>query len=683
MLKNKKLKMSLLTLTTITTMVVPTIAASCGGDDKNEDGQNNDTIQINLGEFSSPNELVTKIVDELNARMPHDAAEFIEAYDKNEFDKIFAYTNAITANKKFLISFNGKQIELDFSDVQNKIELIKDILKNNDVNSLPRAESLSSWATNPDVQNPEMTALGGGVLGSFYGLAMSDFLSLGSGTVDPDDNETYKAFLTNGEYYQMLNAYHDQIWKLVNSGIYKDWVKDKEYNIVEWDRGNIMFSNKTIKPNEGYDNQSMSSTLIPRAILREDGQTQISNLELVFVEEVLNSKEIATKTTYSTLEELMTNVPSAFDDAKILTNKNGFGNSDNEIFQFVNFTPEGNSKDPIVTSAKIKPKKDITIHPLKADVIELKAGVEYEIQMNSYKDVFGPTMIYCKVDFKIQGNDGSWYFINARSSNKLFSDSDLSFKTIPTINVVDTSKFEKFDAIPSSALKDGQEYTLTDGSGANENIEASCYELLDSISDGQTFTISGQEYTKNSNESYCLKSDTSSILQRYDAMKLILPTVDSVEKSDIEVTLNNIPYTFNPGTVENYIYDGNPYIGKDGFGDSIDFTDNELFDIYIEDGGDKLYFQNNQIINDGQIDFDQEISNLDVNSQLTWITSDGSVWAMDLASDGSRGSFNGTSFNHILHAQEIYSVQTSSVVYEQGVSLNTNGDTSFILTKLS
>lgn len=329
-------------------------------DTKEETTDPNAHRTINLAEVTTIDAFMDQIDAKLNVFMPVIASDLIK--DKNV---LIAYTEGITANESIILKNGTETYEFDLTGISPHVNEIKRILANDlqdtrDVNEASRAENLAKWEaeaadrarvaaldipqspadyTNPDYVKkaqpqapytpleyasygtaigfkfldnamlPEIAFLTQATAGQGWAAGISDYMTLYDttnaeiGLFDGTwTKEQLQAFADNHPYIKMLRAYHEAIWKLVNSDFYKSWVANKQYQIgfstSYYDQASTEANYVKVEfaAGQGFDHPTYATDngVLTGGVEKhgENNETELNNFEAMFGLKLVNATSI-------------------------------------------------------------------------------------------------------------------------------------------------------------------------------------------------------------------------------------------------------------------------------------------------------------------------------------------------------------------------------------------------------
>ncbi|CAM9132531.1 hypothetical protein [Mycoplasma todarodis] len=235
-----KKQISLGALAAVAVVAVPVATViSCGKKDTNKADEKG-TVTINVEEMKTPAELFSKINETLNNYMPEKASIIgtINPKDKEAtFEKIKSYMGKIKTDAKFIkLKFKDKVVVWDLSELNKTI---------NDANAaialgFDKVEEKSviklMLADNPAMAVYVAAQSSQGIT---FGTKLQGFANLPKGGF-----EAYKS---------MLRAYHKLALEFIDSDIYAEWIKGKEFILPKGDLDLAKPVIEIAKPGEKYD----------------------------------------------------------------------------------------------------------------------------------------------------------------------------------------------------------------------------------------------------------------------------------------------------------------------------------------------------------------------------------------------------------------------------------------------
>ncbi len=288
-----KKQISLGVLAAVAIVAVPTVTAiSCGKSDtkKSEKGGNadvNSTATIDLAKLNSVSELVESINVKLGLAMA-ERVDLLAAMDdqsklkEESFNKIKKYMDGMNPNnlKKLIVKSGNKQIEWDLKDLLSQVQVVKDSI----------AKGYSSIKENPVISLASEVPSAGGMLTALssdsntqftYGIALTGFSEL--------EGKGYKGY--NG----ILKAYHSFATKITSSNFFKEWIKNKEYELIDYkyDAPQKAFTiTDTIKykAGEGFDDSATRVKKLPGIVNSPKFKTEGNNFEAQWIIAILKMK---------------------------------------------------------------------------------------------------------------------------------------------------------------------------------------------------------------------------------------------------------------------------------------------------------------------------------------------------------------------------------------------------------
>ncbi len=217
-----KKQISLGVFAAISLVAVP-IATVVSCSKEGEDDNKHESNVIDLKKMASVGALIDNINSKLNLVMPK-RADLIAAMEHNtlkesSFKEIKKYMDSMNPDKlKTLVIKSGdKEYKWDLNGLTKQIKIVKDSMDKG-YSKIKSGPVINLKSDLPSAA--AMVAILGGDDGTTYGMAL-----LGFSTLEGNGYEGY-----NG----ILNAYHAFTESFTNSEIFKDWIKDKKYEIPKY-----------------------------------------------------------------------------------------------------------------------------------------------------------------------------------------------------------------------------------------------------------------------------------------------------------------------------------------------------------------------------------------------------------------------------------------------------------------